>query len=35
MARKEIRNINKIRNITFFTGKLIMKKEKLYKGKII
>ena len=34
MARKEIGNINKIRNIAYITGKLEMKKEKLYKGKI-
>lgn len=30
MARKEIGNINKIRNIAYTTGKLKMKKEKLY-----
>ena len=34
MVRKKIRNINKVRDITYSTGKLKMKKEKLYKGKL-
>jgi len=34
MARRQIGNINKIRNIAYFTGKLEMKKEKLYKGRL-
>ena len=34
MVRKKIRNINKVTNIASFSGKLKMKKEKLYKGKL-
>ena len=34
MVRKKIRNINKVTNIAPFSGKLKMKKEKLYKGKL-
>ena len=34
MARKEIGNVNKVTNITSITGKLKMKKEKLYKGRL-
>ena len=34
MVRKKIRNVNKVTNITSFSGKLKMKKEKLYKGKL-
>ena len=35
MARKKIGNINKVTNITYFSGKLKMKKEKVYRGKLI
>jgi len=34
MVRKKIRNVNKVTNITSFSGQLKMKKEKLYKGKL-
>ena len=34
MVRKKIGNVNKVTNITSFSGKLKMKKEKLYKGKL-
>ena len=34
MVRKKIRNVNKVTNIAPFSGKLKMKKEKLYKGKL-
>ena len=34
MVRKKIRNVNKVTNIASFSGKLKMKKEKLYKGKL-
>ena len=34
MVRKKIGNINKVTNITYFTDKLKMKKEKLYKGRL-
>ena len=34
MVRKKIGNINKVTKITYFSGKLKMKKEKLYKGKL-
>ena len=34
MVRKKIGNINKVTNITYFSGKLKMKKEKLYKGRL-
>ena len=34
MVRKKTRNINKVTNIASFSGKLKMKKEKLYKGKL-
>jgi ADP-ribose pyrophosphatase len=34
MVREKIRSINKVTNITYFSGKLKMKKEKLYKGRL-
>ena len=34
MVTKKIRNLNKVRNTPPFTGKLRMKKEKVYKGKL-
>ena len=34
MVRKKIRNVNKVTNVTSFSGKLKMKKEKLYKGRL-
>ena len=34
MVGKKIGNINKVTDITSFSGKLKMKKEKLYKGKL-
>jgi len=34
MVRKKIGNVNKVTNITSFSGQLKMKKEKLYKGKL-
>ena len=34
MVRKKIGNINKVTNTTYFTDKLKMKKEKLYKGRL-